>query len=161
MKLDQPGFLTWLGENAMGVFVVVVVLCVFVVLLVVIRALWKPLYRTVMTMNAILSLPETLARHEASLGGVTSSVAELAGTVGGMQKDLATVKHEVLPNSGKSLADEVHRQGDRLTGIEKTQRSMQGTVRSQARQLKAISESLEMTQQPEAVKRARARAKLA
>lgn len=153
MNLDQEGFLAWLGQNGLGIFVVVVVIAVLVVTALVIRALWKPLLRTVLTMNAILQLPETLARHETSLDEMKSDIAAL-------RTDTATVKHEVLPNSGGSLADEVHRQGEQLVNILTVQKSTQGVTRSQGKRLKAIEESLGMTQQPAAVHRARARAGL-
>lgn len=161
MTTDQNEFLKWLAQNGAGIFVVCVVIAVFVVTVFVLVKLWTPLLRTVLTMNAILTLPETLARHETSLAEMRDNMAALAGSLGEARADISTVKHEVLPNSGGSLADEVNRQGERLMMIDKTQKSTQGAVRSQGRRLRAIETSLEMTQQPEAVKHARQRAKMA
>lgn len=161
MNFDTPAGVQWVADNAVVIVVIAIVITVFISAVVVLRKLWPSIVRTVLTMNAILTLPETLERHEESLRAVSAGVTELTGTIGELKRDVATVKHEVLPNSGGSLADEVHRQGAQLVVITDTQKSTQGIVRSQGRRLGAIEKSLELTQQPEAAKKARQRARLA
>lgn len=159
--LDQPGFLDWVTKNALGIFVIVVVVVVMVGMLVFFVKLWPGLTRFVMGMNALIALPETLEKQrlhfetiDGKLNEQTGKLDEQGQRLTELTETVAAVKHEVLPNSGGSLRDAVDKQL-------KTQKSIQGTVRSQGKKLRAIETSLELTQQPESVQRARSRAKLA
>lgn len=138
MYADQSDWLAWLAENGPGVFVACLVVAFIVLLILLVVKLWKPLTRFVLSINAVLDLPETLAAH-----GVHFATIDL---------QLKEIKHEVLPNSGGSMRDEVNRQGVLL-------KAMDDHTRTNSRRLSRVETALELTSPVEAVVRARNRRK--
>ena len=74
-----------------------------IALIVGIRKAWPSLSRFVSTINALAELPEFITKTNKTLQAQNAL--------------LATIKHEVLPNSGGSMRDAVDRQGVALKEV--------------------------------------------
>ena len=88
------------------------------VLLGVLRKLWPFLTRAVRTVDALDALPSLVEEMRASV----ATVATLGGKVD-------TIHHEVTPNGGGSMKDELRRQSETLARLDRQQLDLQAGQR--------------------------------
>ena len=126
--MNQGDFTQWISDNALGVFVVVVVFGVFVGGVTLLVKLWPALTQTVSVMNNLFELPETNRMHNEMHERIEAKIDESIDRLGKVETSLVTMKtnvdkvnHEVHPNGGDSLRDDVTKllgesvaQGERL-----------------------------------------------
>lgn len=92
---------------------VVMIGAVVAALVVIVAALvkaWPTIRRTVETIESLSHLPEWMRSTDKWMAGTDGRLDRMTGTLG-------DVKHEVLPNNGGSLRDEVDRQSTKLDAV--------------------------------------------
>ncbi|MFZ4894627.1 hypothetical protein ACL9RL_09270 [Plantibacter sp. Mn2098] len=117
----------WIQDLIGDVTLVQVLLWVALVVffVVVVKKAWKPLTEFVALVNALKELPEFITQTKSTLATQNQTLAT-------QNQTLAVIKHEVLPNSGGSMRDQVDRikhkldnDNDRLDGLDQKVASLE------------------------------------